>query len=641
MMLTQLGRQTLRQRIYLASACLVALCVLSTWIGVSGQSSLLKSFAEYQRAESTSVVIESIDRKVQELKSRSESYLLTGASAQYRAALTLQEELAEEIERAKGADASIEETLVQMEGHLNVLSDQLKLAAEERELRSLLVQQELPEKAELVRDAFNQLRAWWMKDPVKYEQQIRKHGGARGAYVSAHRSLLEYFNHPKSESFDRATQDLEMARLACLELQEAPDNQQEEVQRILAEVLASLSEFQRVGTRAFQATRGYMVYSNVVMAGEIAEFSYQSSKLKEFVREQKTLNQRNREASFRRSRYIAVGAAVGAVLLAMLLATSLSMAVIGPISRLTEMFRRLAAGETMVISTETERTDEIAEMVKAARVFSDKNQETKLLLDRSERLSQELVKKAEALIESNRELDNFAYIASHDLKSPLRGIQHLASWVQEDCEGILPESSQEHLKHMQTRVRSMECLLDDLLNYSRVGRVDSRPEHVDTNELVTSIVAMADNLDGCDISWDTLPVFDTVRTPLQQVLLNLISNAVKYNDKGADGRIEVRCGEDVDWYNWEVADNGIGIEARFHEKVFQMYQRVATDVSDGSGMGLAIAKKHVEHYGGEIGLHSSPGSGTTFWFTWPKQIESVNQSVKDRPAEDSIVNVRT
>ncbi|MFG0265537.1 MAG: ATP-binding protein [Rhodopirellula sp. JB055] len=640
-MLTQLGRQTLRQRIYLTSACLVALCVFSTWIGLSGQSALLKSFDEYQRAESTSAVIETIDRKVQELKSSSESYLLTGASAQYRAALSLQKELADEIERARGADASIEETLAQMENHLNVLNEQLKLAAEERELRSQLVQNQLPEEAKRVRVAFNELRGWWMEDPVEHRSQIRKHGNARGAFVSAHRSLLEYFNHPKSASFDRAAKYLEAARQACRELQADPDNQQDEVQAMLSEVLASLAEFQRVGTRAFQATRGYMVYSNVVMAGEIAEFSYQSSKLKEFVQEQKALNQRNREASFRRSRTIAFAAAFGAVLIAMLLATSLSMAVVGPISRITEMFRRLAAGETMSISAKTERTDEIAEMVKAARVFSDKNQETKQLLERSESLSQELVKKAEALEESNRELDNFAYIASHDLKSPLRGIQHLADWVQEDCEDILPESSREHLMHMQSRVRSMECLLDDLLNYSRVGRVDSIPEEVDCNELVSSIVSMADNMGGCDISWGELPTLDTVRTPLKQVLLNLITNGVKYNDKGADGRIEVRCEEQENWYRWEVDDNGIGIEDRFHEKVFQMYQRVAPDVSDGSGMGLAIAKKHVEHYGGDIGLCSTPGSGTTFWFTWPKRLETMNQSVRDGSTEDSIVNVRT
>nr|WP_255712464.1 ATP-binding protein [Rhodopirellula sp. JC740] len=640
-MVALLGRQTLRQRIYLASACFVALCVLSTWIGVSGQSALLKGFEEYQRAENTSIAIEAIDRKVQELKSRSERYLLTGAASQYRAALSLQSQLTNEIENVNADDLGVQDTLDQMKGHLEVLNEQLKLAAEERELRSRLVQVELPEVAETTRQAFNRLRAYFMEDPVEYEQQIVVHGGARGAYVSAHRALLEYFNNPKTPSFDIAAANLEKSRTLCRTLQEMESNQQEDVQEIIGDVLASLNAFQRVGTRAFQATRGYMVYSNVVMAGEIAEFSYQSTKLKDYVSQQKVLNQRNREASFQRSRIIAVIAAFGAVLLAILLATSLSMAVIGPIGRLTDMFRRLAAGETMSIATDGERTDEIAQMISAARVFSDKNQETKQLLERSESLSEELAKKADALVESNRELDNFAYIASHDLKSPLRGIQHLASWVQEDCEDILPEASQSHLTHMQSRVRSMECLLDDLLNYSRVGRVDAQPETVDCEELVSSIVEMADTSDGCQVNWEELPTFDTVRTPLKQVLLNLITNAVKYNDKGQNGRIDVSCEKQGDWYKWEVADNGIGIDPRFHEKVFQMYQRVAPDVSEGSGMGLAIAKKHVEHYGGNIQLRSSVGKGTTFSFTWPIEIELKNQSTSEGSTDESPINVAT
>lgn len=618
----QLFGPTLRHRIYLASACFISLCVLMAWVGITGQAALLKSFADYQRAENTSVAIESIDRKVQELKSRSERYLLTGASAQYRAALRLQDQLGKEIERAKGETPAIQETLDQMEGHLKVMSDQLKLAAEERELRSQLVQIELPEKAERVRIAFNDLRAEWMNAPVENQQQIRLYAEARDAYVSAHRSLLEYFNQPNSASFDRASQHLDQSRSICRELRENPDNQQEEVQQLIQIISVSLSEFQRVGTRAFQATRGYMVYSNVVMAGEISEFSYQSSRLKDHVREQKALNQSNREASFRRSQYLAVGAAIGAVLLAILLATSLSMAVIQPIDRLTEMFRRLATGETMAIADETGRADEIAQMVHAARVFSDKNQETKQLLIRSETLSEELAKKADALVESNRELDNFAYIASHDLKSPLRGIQHLASWVQEDCENILPETSQTHLDHMQSRVRNMECLLDDLLDYSRVGRMDSRPERVDCSEVVSEIVGMADHSTHCQVKWDSVPTFFTVRIPLKQVLLNLITNAIKYNDKGSNGRVEVRCIQQGDWYRWEISDNGIGIEPRFHEKIFQMYQRISPEFSEGSGMGLAISKKHVEHYGGQIGVHSSPEEGTTFWFTWPVQIQT-------------------
>ena len=259
-------------------------------------------------------------------------------------------------------------------------------------------------------------------------------------------------------------------------------------------------------------------------------------------------------------------------------------------------------------------------MAQAAKVFSEKNAETRELLADSERLRQRLTEKASALQIVNEELDQFAYIASHDLKSPLRGISHLVTWVQEDCGDLLPEDSQQHLRLMHDRIDKMESLLSDVLDYSKVGRIQLQSEEVDLNELLASIITIVDVPDGFQIrAASRLPILQTLRTPLNQVLLNLIINAVKYNDKDSQGVIEVSATNEGGYYRFSVRDNGIGIDPRYHEKIFVMYQRLSSD-QEGSGMGLAIVKKQITNLGGKIWVKSAAGEGATFVFTWPTEI---------------------
>jgi len=120
------------------------------------------------------------------------------------------------------------------------------------------------------------------------------------------------------------------------------------------------------------------------------------------------------------------------------------------------------------------------------------------------------------------------------------------------------------------------------------------------------------------VRWvDDLASLNTLRSPLEQVLLNLIGNAIKHNDKGPGGLVEVSCVREQDRYRFSVRDNGPGIDAKHHERAFQMYQRVGDPNVDGSGMGLAIVKKQIEKLGGEVALYSKLGAGATFEFTWP------------------------
>lgn len=233
----------------------------------------------------------------------------------------------------------------------------------------------------------------------------------------------------------------------------------------------------------------------------------------------------------------------------------------------------------------------------------------------------ELLRYTEALERSNRELDAFAYAASHDLKAPLRVIQNASKWLEEDLESHLTTETREHMRLLRSRVRRMERLLDDLLEYSRIGReTGAAPaETINAAILVENILAMLVPPKGFTVEVDpALASVEVTRMPLQEILINLLSNAIKHHDKKV-GRIEVYVDDLQTDYRFSVRDDGPGIPAQFHEQIFKMFQTLKPrDKVEGSGMGLALALKHVEVSGGEMKLESAPGLGSTFSFTWPK-----------------------
>ncbi len=222
---------------------------------------------------------------------------------------------------------------------------------------------------------------------------------------------------------------------------------------------------------------------------------------------------------------------------------------------------------------------------------------------------------------SNKELEQFAYVASHDLKSPLRAIESLSLWIKEDLEASLTEQSRKYLDLLCQRVNRMEKLLDDLLEYSRIGRVRYDIREIDLRELVQSIWEMLNAGESFHIEINnTLPVFSTAVTPLSKVLRNLINNAIKHHDN-PQGEIIVSGNDSGDWYEFKVEDDGPGIPVEFHERIFGMFQTLKPrDEVEGSGIGLAVVKKTIEQLGGKVFLKNRNPRGTSIRFTWPKRI---------------------
>lgn len=226
-----------------------------------------------------------------------------------------------------------------------------------------------------------------------------------------------------------------------------------------------------------------------------------------------------------------------------------------------------------------------------------------------------------SLGQRNQELDEFAYVASHDLKAPLRAIANLATWLEEDLDGQLPPENKQQLELLQSRVHRMENLIDGLLAYSRVGRGDQITESVDLNVLLRNLVDLLDPPPGFTIAIaPNLPTLSTARPALNQVFANLISNAIKHHDR-TDGHIDIRCQLlENGLYEFSVTDDGPGIDPAFHQKVFNIFQILeARDRTENTGIGLSIVKKTVEAEGGTITIDSQVGQGCTFRFTWSQK----------------------
>ena len=236
------------------------------------------------------------------------------------------------------------------------------------------------------------------------------------------------------------------------------------------------------------------------------------------------------------------------------------------------------------------------------------------------------VETSKQLARANEDLEQFAYVASHDLKSPLRAIDNLAEWIVDDVGGSLPAASQKHLAQLRGRVRRMEALLDDLLEYSRTGRNVDDSQHIECESLVQDILDTLDVPIGfrVDVEGDT-PTIQGRKSALRQVLMNLISNAIKHHDK-PNGLVTVATVESNSVVEFTIDDDGPGIAPEFHERVFKPFQRLQSrDDVDGTGLGLAIVKRLVEKEGGSIQLRSSVGDGSHFRIAWPKQAR--NESV--------------
>ena len=272
-------------------------------------------------------------------------------------------------------------------------------------------------------------------------------------------------------------------------------------------------------------------------------------------------------------------------------------------AKLTQAVLAIAEGKTGY-EVDVRGPDELGRMARALEVFKDNAQELK---------------------RSNTDLENFAYVAAHDLRSPLRAIQDLTDWTLEDPDTVLSAEGQQNMGLLQQRIGRLNQLLSDLLEYSRIGKDDSDLSLVSVQEIVQETAGLLDPEDHYAIRYrGTDAKVLTFGTPLRHAMLNLISNAIKHHDRPS-GQILVQAALTDGLLKCVISDDGPGIAGKYHDRIFNLFQTLRPrDEVEGSGLGLSIIRKLIEHHGGSIRVRSDPSlrRGTAFEFELPGTTET-------------------
>jgi light-regulated signal transduction histidine kinase (bacteriophytochrome) len=247
-----------------------------------------------------------------------------------------------------------------------------------------------------------------------------------------------------------------------------------------------------------------------------------------------------------------------------------------------------------------------------------------------EKLNMDLESSVRKLNRSNKELQEFAHITAHDLKTPLRGIGILADWLVTDYADKFDEKGKEQVRLLAARATQISALIDSVLEYSMIRREDIKKQQIDLNTVIPELIARVDPPADVEITIENeLPALVCERTHIVQVFQNLLSNAIKYMDK-PKGQVKVGCVGQGDFWKFSVADNGPGIDSKYFDKIFRMFQTLSPrDEVESTGIGLSIVKKIAELNGGKVWVESEVGKGSTFFFTLPEKISDGAAIVAD------------
>jgi signal transduction histidine kinase len=319
----------------------------------------------------------------------------------------------------------------------------------------------------------------------------------------------------------------------------------------------------------------------------------------------------NLNASIERVRVISFSLTLGSITLGLICAWYLTRLISKRITTMVGLAEQISKGSFQ--SIEDNANDELTDLSRSLNVMSFK-----------------LNKNITELERKNKELDQFAYVVSHDLKAPLRGIDNVCGWIEEDMSEELTPEMKNYFTMMRGRVHRLEDLINGLLEYARIGRVKRVIQMVDVKKVLDEVVDLIVPPEFTVSVKGQMPVLPAEKLRMEQVFVNLVSNAVKHHNR-ANGTITITSEDQGNYYRFSVQDDGPGIEPEYHEKIFAIFQTLRDrDSKESTGVGLAIVKKIIDDQKGTITVQSETGKGTAFIFTWPK----VPAAVEEKQAEE-------
>jgi signal transduction histidine kinase len=322
-----------------------------------------------------------------------------------------------------------------------------------------------------------------------------------------------------------------------------------------------------------------------------------------------------------------IAAAAIVILVGGLMLLLLDRLVNRPVTDLAEQVRQVAGGdyERPLASTGSPELRSLAADVDGMRRrIAAELTEVRDARAQVEETNRRLQLNAEELQRSNRDLEQFAYVASHDLQEPLRKVASFCQLLQRRYAGQMDARADQYIGFAVDGAERMQRLINDLLAFSRIGRLTSGFKRVDLDKVLPEVTSQLEARAGDDaeITWDDLPVVEGEEPLLTTLFVNLIGNSLKFRRPDTPPVVRVSAARDGDEWTFNVRDNGIGIEAEFADKVFVIFQRLhPRDAYEGTGIGLAIVKKIVEYHGGRIWLDTTVEQGASIWFALPVPAE--------------------
>ena len=390
---------------------------------------------------------------------------------------------------------------------------------------------------------------------------------------------------------------------------------------ITSQALDRLDQYEYRFIEAVQRTRGYLYLINVVMAAEAYEIFYQSKKLSVLLTDEIEIKEHIVLTDMTAALRLLI--ILGSILLLLLLSFSyvIGQSITRPISRITATFRDLTQGASNTHVPHYVLRDEIGELTDAAISYQDMNVRTEKLLRESMGLTRALEKSNNELERSNDELEQFVHTVSHDLKSPLVTSMGFISMMRRLADQGNYQLAFEKLEKIIVSITRMEQLINDLLDLSRVGHIEIDMKPIDLNSLLKQFAEnQSEELKKANfklVIHPGLPTINGNESRMLQLFENILSNAIKYAHN-AEQRSQLEIGAIRKEQHWLIycQDNGEGIDPAFHQKIFGLFYRLCTQ-QEGSGIGLAIAKKVMKLHGGDIWIESIPGNGAIFWLRFP------------------------
>ncbi|MFG0317840.1 MAG: ATP-binding protein [Planctomycetota bacterium JB042] len=572
-------------------------------------------------------VLARFDSSLASLQSAVLSYTHTGNAAGADRARALHEESLDHLVRATTAeiDAVQRENLLCMRERLQHYRESFEsMVGHRRALIDLVGERMVPTSAVVASDL-----QCLLGDAVARGDEAAAVALGRGlrSFLSAQSEANRHLTFLETGRLEHVTDLLDRASASVAEVVPSLDD----AGLCRAEgIVAEIGRYRRSVSDLFRETRGYLRLVHTVMPGNAKELLRISNGMRASSRARAELASAQILGDAERFQGLSGVFSILTIVFGLVAGAMIARAIVGPIRETTRTLTRLAEGDLTARIPGLERGDELGEMARAAEVFKERSEETELLLEESRRLAKRYEKVIDDLESSNLELDGFAYVASHDLKAPLRAIANLSAWIDEDLGGV-DGPSRKHLDMMRRRILRMDKLLDDLLLYSRAGRAELMSQELDVTAVATEMVQLLGVPDGfrVEVVGEPTPVC-SARLPLEQIVSNLVGNSIKHHDRDS-GSVRVSVAREGGWVRIDVEDDGPGIPEEHHARVFEMFKTLKRrDDVEGSGIGLSLVQRLVNRYGGRVSIYSKDGErGTRVGVTWPASATTTDCEERD------------